>query len=164
MCVNTRHTRSHTKMHIYKNYKSTSLELTTQQKWIQARHQTIPMFKDKMALINSVPIKGKRITILAEIYPQVLDQLYSKHMGIEKKKTRLLARESIYWINMNADIENTVINCSTCLGCQQMPPKEKCIPYKIQGKPWKMTGEDLFASNNGNFLFVLYITTANSNS
>ena len=33
---------------------------------------------------------------------QVLDQLHSSYMGIEKMW--LLARESVYWINMNADI------------------------------------------------------------
>ena len=36
----------------------------------------------------------------------MLDQLHSNHMTIEK--TRPLARELVYWLNMNADTDNTV--------------------------------------------------------
>ena len=42
-----------------------------------------------------------------------IKQLHSNHMGIEK--TRLLACESMHWVNMNADIENAVKHCPTCL-------------------------------------------------
>ena len=37
-------------------------------------------------------------------------------MGIEK--TRLLAPESIYWVDMNADIESAVKHCSKYLEYQ----------------------------------------------
>ena len=37
---------------------------------------------------------------------QLLNQLHSNHMGIEK--TRLLACKSIYWIGINADIETHI--------------------------------------------------------
>ena len=35
---------------------------------------------------------------------QILDQLHSNHMGIGKMW--LLIRDSVYWINMNTDIEH----------------------------------------------------------
>ena len=35
-------------------------------------------------------------------------------MGMEK--TRLLACESMYWVNMNANIEEVIKNCPTYLG------------------------------------------------
>ena len=43
----------------------------------------------------------------------MLEQLHTNHMGIEKM--HLLIRESAYWVNMNANIEQTVKQCSTCL-------------------------------------------------
>ena len=46
---------------------------------------------------------------------QILKQLHSNHMGIEK--TRLLVYKSVYWVNMNADIENAVKQYSTCIEC-----------------------------------------------
>ena len=50
--------------------------------------------------------EGTCITLPEELQKQALDQLHSGHMGI--KKTGLLAHESIYWVNVNIDIENTV--------------------------------------------------------
>ena len=37
---------------------------------------------------------------------QTLDQLHSNHMGIDKPG--LLTCKSIYWVNMNVNIENTI--------------------------------------------------------
>ena len=48
-----------------------------------------------------------RITITpVSLQKGTLDQLHVNHNGIEK--TRLLAHESIYWININADIEYAI--------------------------------------------------------
>ena len=73
-------------------------------------------------------------------------------MGIEK--TRLLAQESIYWISVNGDTENTVQQFSTCLGFQWMQLKEK-TPHEIQGKPLEVKGANLFIINNSTFLCVV---------
>ena len=37
-------------------------------------------------------------------------------MGIDK--TKMLAHESIYWININADINGAIKGCLTCLASQ----------------------------------------------
>ena len=50
-------------------------------------------------------------------------------MGIEK--TMLLAAESIYWINMDTDIEATK-HCTTCLDFQAALPKVKAMVHKYQ--------------------------------
>ena len=51
-------------------------------------------------------MKGRRITIPIELHEQALDKLNINQIAIGK--TRLLARESKYWINVNADIDKTV--------------------------------------------------------
>ena len=53
-----------------------------------------------------IAMKDRRIIIPGTLQDKALKQLHWSHMGIEK--TRLLAYESIYWININADIEETV--------------------------------------------------------
>ena len=60
-------------------------------------------------------MKGRTIIIPAS-QDKVLKQLHLRHMSIVK--TRLLACESIYWVNMNANIEETVTNCSIWLDFQ----------------------------------------------
>ena len=67
-------------------------------------------------------------------------------MGIEK--TKLLAHESVYWPSINADIDDFIKNCTTCLHFQQMQPKEKIIYHDIPLHPWEVIGADVFHSNN----------------
>ena len=67
-------------------------------------------------------------------------QLHNKHMGFDK--TRLLACESVYWANMNADIGNAVKHCSTCLDYQNIQLQEK-IPHKVPSKPWEVVVGDI---------------------
>ena len=54
-------------------------------------------------------------------------------MGIEKMS--ILTHESIYWINMNTNIENAIKNCLTCLDFQQMQSPGRNIHHTIPGKP-----------------------------
>ena len=61
----------------------------------------------ELAMINGTAMKGKRIIIPFMLWEQILEQLHSTHMGIEK--IRCLARKSGYWVNMNVDIENTML-------------------------------------------------------
>ena len=53
----------------------------------------------ELAMIDGIAMKGKRIIILSLLQKQILQQLHSNHMGIEKM--RFLAHESVYLININ---------------------------------------------------------------
>ena len=55
-------------------------------------------------------MKVKRI-IPASLQGKALNQMHMNYMVIEK--IRLFACESIYYINMNTDIEGTIKNCPT---------------------------------------------------
>ena len=57
-------------------------------------------------------MKGRRIIIPVSLHKRALDQLHVNHMGIDK--TRLLVCESIYWINMDDDIENAILKLPLC--------------------------------------------------
>ena len=48
-------------------------------------------------------MKGRRIVVLAYLQDRTIKKLHLNHIGIEK--TRLLVCESIYWVNMNVNIE-----------------------------------------------------------
>ena len=110
-------------------------------------------FRDDKAVIDGVVINGKCIVILKALQQQALKQLHINYMGIEK--TKLLACESVYWIVTNADIENHIKNCSTCLDFQQSQPEEKPIHHDIPGKPREVIGMDMFTINNKNYLCIV---------
>ena len=64
------------------------------------------LFRDNMAVIDGVVIKGRCIVIPDALQQQALKQLHINHMGIEK--TKFLVHKSVYWIDVNADIENHI--------------------------------------------------------
>ena len=99
-------------------------------------------------------MKGRHIIIPEDVKQQALDQLHVNHMGI--KKTKLLMNESVFWVNINNDIENHVKNCSTCLKFQQTKPMEKTIYHDIPLRLWKVLGADVFQLNNKNYLCVVH--------
>ena len=71
------------------------------------------------------------------------------------KKTKLLACKSVCWIGKNADIENYIKICSTCLDFQQIQPKEKYNHHDIPCKKWKVIGADMFTFDNKNYLCIV---------
>ena len=67
----------------------------------------------------------------------------------------MFACKSVYWVNINNDIENNVKNCSMCLEFQQTQPKEKTIHHDIPVRPWEVLRADVFQLNNKNYLYVV---------
>ena len=74
-------------------------------------------------------------------------------MDIEK--TKLLMHESVYWVDINTDIDKHIKRCNTCLEFQQMQPKEKMIHHDIPLRPWEVLGADIFHFNNKNYLCIV---------
>ena len=98
-------------------------------------------------------MKGRCIIIQEVLKQQTLDELHVNHMGIEK--TKLLAHKSIYWVNVNNDIESYIKNCNTCLEFQQTQPKEKIVHHYIPIRPWDVVGADMFQLNNKYYLCIV---------
>ena len=73
-------------------------------------------------------------------------------MGIEK--TRILVHESLYWVNMNADTENTMEQCATFQEYQQRQQHENTIPYELPCELWEVVGADIFSINNNTLLCI----------
>ena len=93
------------------------------------------LYRDKLAVIDGVILKGSCIIIPNSLRQQVLDQLHTSHMGIEKMK--LLAYKCVYWYSINADIKKCIKQCATCLEFQQTQPKEKIIHHDVPLRPGK---------------------------
>ena len=87
------------------------------------------LYRDELAVIDGVLLKGRCIIIPNSLKQQILTQLHINNMGIEK--TKLLACESVFWHNINADIEAYIKLCATCLEFQQTQPKEKLTHHDI---------------------------------
>ena len=72
--------------------------------------------------------------------------LHIGHLGIEC--TKVNDRGTMYWPNINTDIENMVANCT---GCQIYRNKlEKETQHTVPEKPWTKVATDLFHCFNQN--------------
>ena len=69
-------------------------------------------FREELSIINGIVFKGERLVIPEVMRKKMLEQLHQVHMGIEKAKWR--ARATIFWPQINQQIENMVKKCSTC--------------------------------------------------
>ena len=106
------------------------------------------LYRDELAVIYGVILKGRCIIIPNSLKQQVLAQLHTNHMGIEKK---LLAHESVFWHNINANIEAYIKVCATCLEFQQTQPKEKITHHDILLRPWEVIAVDIFHFKNKHY-------------
>ena len=109
--------------------------------------------RDELVVIDGIILTGKCITIPNSLKEQVVSQLHTNHMGIEK--TKPLAQECVYWPSINAEIEKYIKQCPTCLQFQQMQPPERIIHLDIPLRPWEVVGADMFHYNNTNYLGIV---------
>ena len=64
-------------------------------------------FREELAIVNGLIVKGHRVMIPSQLRNEVLKLLHSSHMGIVETKDR--ARTSFFWPSINRDIESHLI-------------------------------------------------------
>ena len=111
------------------------------------------LYRDELAVIDGVILKGRCIIIPDSLKQQVHTQLHTNHIGIEK--TKLLACESVFWHNINANTEAYIKLGATCLEFQQTQPKEKITHHDIPLMPWEVIGTDVFHFKNKHNLGIV---------
>ena len=58
-------------------------------------------------------------------------------------RCKALARNSVYWMNINKDIESKVECCSECLHTRKFPDKVILKPHEIPSRPFEKVGIDI---------------------
>ncbi|KAJ8037799.1 hypothetical protein HOLleu_18705 [Holothuria leucospilota] len=99
-------------------------------------------YRDELGMADGVIFKGRQVLIPKPLQADILNQLHNGHQGIEK--TRRLARECVYWPNINRDIEKLVSSCSICQELQPSQTREPLEPHEIPSTPWTKLATDLF--------------------
>ena len=88
--------------------------------------------------------------ILESMRKDILQQLHVGHQGIEK--TKMLARDTVYWPRINEDITHLVQHCQECHEKQAANRKEPLMPTIIP--PWKVIAADLFEISGKQYIIV----------
>ena len=108
--------------------------------------------RDELALQDGIIFKGRRVVIPPTLREDILKQLHYGHQGIEK--TRLLAKEHVFWPRINKDIEEVCTSCQPCQHLQRQQPKEPIICQERPAAPWVKLGTDLFEIEGRHFLII----------
>ena len=101
--------------------------------------------RDELAIVDDgsspLVIKGHRIVIPFEQREELLQQPHIGHFGIEKTKQR--ARDAVYWLRLNTDIESLIARCSICQEHHWAPQRELMVNRSIPTRPFQMVAVDL---------------------
>lgn len=106
--------------------------------------------KDRLALDDELIVCGQRLLIPQSLRKDILVKLSHMHQGATKMKQR--ARLSVYWPNLDRDIDQ---HCLTCQPCQAALPSHQREPIISQRRPQRAFEElhvDLFEYGGKQFL------------
>ena len=99
-------------------------------------------FRDELIAIDILILKGETIIVSQALRKDILAQIHQGHLGIERSKLR--ARDLVFWPGMTKQIEAIVTNCSTCQELRSSNPRELMLPHEIPQYPWQIVAIDLF--------------------
>ena len=109
-------------------------------------------FRGEISVNKGLLMKADRLIIPIDMRNAILSSIHSSHQGITKCKSR--AKDSVWWIGINTDIENLVNTCDTCARLRN-DHAEPMIATEFDDRPWKHLGTDLFTLNNITYLLVI---------
>lgn len=109
--------------------------------------------RDELTVEYELVWKGERIVIPKHMRRDMLKRIHIGHFGAAK--TKLRAREIMYWPNMNSQIQDMVSHCQTCLTHRKENSKQPLIPHEIPQRAWSKVGADVFHSAGKSYLLVV---------
>uniref|UniRef100_A0A0N4W5J5 RNA-directed DNA polymerase n=1 Tax=Haemonchus placei TaxID=6290 RepID=A0A0N4W5J5_HAEPC len=109
--------------------------------------------KKSLSTQNGCLLIGDRIVIPDTLRKAVLSELHDGHPGMTRIK--MLARNYVYWTNINDDIETFVRTCRCCQETAKNPIKTTLHSWPIEDKPWNRILADFAGPMNGKMYFVV---------
>ncbi|CAB3238863.1 unnamed protein product [Arctia plantaginis] len=94
-----------------------------------------------------------RIVIPASLQGKVLHELHQGHLGVNKMKT--LARNYVYWPNLDMDLENVCRSCEPCRTVRDAPPRDTLHPWEFPLFPWQRLHADFAEHLGKRYLLVV---------
>ena len=66
-----------------------------------------------------------------------------------------MAKTTVYWPGIDADIEDWVQRCTAFLATKPNQKREPLLPHKVPDGPWQKIGADFFDFEGKKFLLVI---------
>ena len=114
-------------------------------------------YHDELSILDGLILKATHIVIPNQCRNEILSQLHEGHFVIDH--TKLKAHDSVYWPNINKDIEILVKSCDICPKNSQRINKDPAILREVPMAPWSTLEMDLFRMDGQSFLLVVDMTS-----
>ena len=79
--------------------------------------------------------------------------LHTGHLGI--KSTKSNARSTMYWSNIDKDINEMISNCNTCQKYRNLNTREPLLSHEMPKDVWDKVATDLFICLKKVYLIVI---------
>ena len=109
-------------------------------------------YRDELTVADGMILKGTHIIFPESLQAAALNQLHYAHQGAEKCKLR--AKGTLFWANINRDIDELVKTCSPCQRHQKLNAKEPLLPHDVPPKAWHTLAYDISFWNQTDNLLV----------
>ena len=97
-----------------------------------------PDQRDELSIDHGLLMKGSRIIIPTTQRERTLTNLHVGHQGILSMQQ--MAKTTVYWPGIDADIEDWVQRCSACLAMKPNQKREPLLPHEVPDGPWQKIG------------------------
>ncbi|XP_039303912.1 uncharacterized protein K02A2.6-like [Solenopsis invicta] len=110
--------------------------------------------REELTTHQGIIIWGLRVIIPKVLREKLLKNLHETHAGIVRMKA--LARQFIWWPNMDKEIEELARSCTNCCSNRPDPPSAPLHPWQFPEKPWQRLHIDLAGPlQNRMFLIIM---------
>ena len=109
--------------------------------------------RDELSINHGLLMKGPRIVIPSAQQERTLGNLHVGHQGILAMQQ--MAKTTVYWPGIDADIEDWVQRCTACLATKPNQKREPLLPHQVPDGPWQKIGADFFDFEGKKFLLVI---------
>lgn len=110
-------------------------------------------FKEDIFLDNDILFFHNRIIVPKNLRQDMLKLLHETHSGIIK--TKLRARELLYWPGMDTHIENVISKCELCQLSHPKNTKEPCITQDIPMLAFNKVTCDILELHGKSYLVLI---------
>ena len=114
-------------------------------------------YRDELSILDGLVLKGVRIVIPEQCKAEVLEKLHEGHFSIER--TKLRARDTVYWPEINRDIEALIKTCEICQEHGRRNNKDLVLAREIPFAPWTLVEMDIFTCEDHTILLTVDVTS-----
>lgn len=129
--------------------------------WPEKRPKNLERFwqvKNSLDIQDECIFYGERAFIPPKLRFKFLKMIHKEHSGIVRSKQ--IARQSIWWPNLDKDIEDFVKECRACQLCDKRQSKESLKSWPKAQFPFERIHLDHFQFENSHFLIIFDVFTS----